>query len=161
MRTLFQDARYGVRNLAGIPGLSIVVLLTLALGIGANTTIFSVISGTLLKPVAFPDPDRMVLVWETFGKGPNNWNIVSAPNFWDFQRQAHSFESMAIFDSAGRGYNRSAAGNAQEAEQVSGLRVSAGFFSVLGVKPFLGLTFLSGEETQGKDHEAVLCYRVG
>ena len=144
--------------MARTPGFTIVALLTLALGIGANTTIFSVISGTLLKPVAIPDPDRVVLVWETFGKGPNNWNIVSAPNFWDFQRQAHSFESMAIFDSAGRGYNLSASGTAQEAEQVSGLRVSAGFFSVLGTKPFLGRTFLPEEETLGKDHEVVLSY---
>ena len=101
-----------------------------------------------------------MLVWETFGKGngPNNWNIVSAPNFWDFQRQAHSFESMAIFDSAGRGYNLSATGNKQEAEQVSGLRVSSGFFSVLGIKPLLGRTFLPEEETLGKDHEVVLSY---
>ena len=158
MGTLFQDARYGVRNLARNPGFAIVAMLTLALGIGANTTIFSVINGTLLKPLPFPDPDRMVLVRETFGKGPENWNIVSAPNFWDFQRLSHSFESMAIFDSAGRGYNLSATGNAQEAEQVSGLRVSAGFFSVLGVKPLLGRTFLPEEETLGKDHEVVLSY---
>ena len=99
-----------------------------------------------------------MLVWETFGKGPDNWNIVSAPNFWDFQRQSHSFENMAIFDSAGRGYNLSAAGNRQEAEQVSGLRVSAGFFSVLGAKPLFGRTFLPEEETLGKDHEVVLSY---
>ena len=68
-------------------------MLTLALGIGANTTIFSVINNTLLKPLPFPAADRLVLVWETFGKGPDNWNIVSAPNFWDFERQSRSFES--------------------------------------------------------------------
>src|SRR5271155_4102646 len=137
MGNFVQDARYGLRNLTRNPGFVVVAMLTLALGIGANTTIFSVINNTLLKPLPFPDGDRLVLVWETFGKGPDNWNIVSAPNFWDFQRQSHSFETMAIFDSAGRGYNLSATGNAQEAEQVSGLRVSAGFFSVLGVKPFV------------------------
>jgi putative ABC transport system permease protein len=133
-------------------------MLTLALGVGANTTIFSVITNTLLKPIPFPDADRLWLVWETFGKGPDNWNIVSAPNFWDFQKESHSFESMAIFDSAGRGYNLSSTGNKQEAEQVSGLRVSAGFFSVLGVKPLLGRTFLPEEETLGRDHEVVLSY---
>jgi putative ABC transport system permease protein len=132
MGALLQDARYGLRNLARNPGFAIVAVLTLALGIGANTTIFSVISSTLLRRLAFPDPDRLVLVWETFGKGPNNLNIVSAPNFWDFKRQSHSFAAMAIFDSAGRGYNLSATGAKHEAEQVSGLRVSAGFFSVLG-----------------------------
>ena len=136
----------------------LVAMLTLALGIGANTTIFSVINNTLLKPLPFPGGDRLVLVWETFGKGPGNWNIVSAPNFWDFQRQSHSFESMAIFDSAGRGYNLSPTGDSQEAAQVSGLRVSAGFFSVLGVKPLLGRTFLPEEETLGKDHVVVLSY---
>jgi predicted permease len=156
--TLLQDARYGLRNLARNPSFTLVAILTLALGIGANTTIFSVINNTLLKPLPFPDPDRLMLVFETFGKGPDNWNIVSAPNFWDFQRQSHSFENMAIFDSAGRGYNLSATGTAQGAEQVSGLRVSAGFFSVLGAKPFLGRTFLPSEEILGNDREVVLSY---
>ena len=110
MATLLQDVRYGLRNLTRNPGFMLVAMLTLALGIGANTTIFSVINSTLLKPLPFPDPDRLVLVWETFGKGPDNCNIVSAPNFWDFKRQSRSFESMAIFDSAGRGYNLSPTG---------------------------------------------------
>jgi predicted permease len=158
MGNLVQDARYGFRNLARNPGFMLVAMLTLALGIGANTTIFSVINATLLKPLPYPNGDRLVLVWETFGKGSDNWNIVSAPNFWDFQRLSHSFESMAIFDSAGRGYNLSPTGNSQEAEQVSGLRVTAGFFSVLGAKPLLGRTFLSEEETLGKDQEVVLSY---
>jgi len=158
MKTLLQDARYGLRNLARNPGFALVAMLTLALGIGANTTIFSVINNTLLKPLALPGADRLVLVWETFGKGPDNWNIVSAPNFHDFERQGHSFETMAIFDSGGRGYNLSATGNRQEEEQVSGLRVSAGFFAVLGVKPLFGRTFLLEEETLGKDREVVLSY---
>ncbi len=158
MGNLVQDIRYGLRNLGRNPGFMLIVALTLALGIGANTIIFSVITNTVLKPLPFPDADRLALVWETFGKGPDNWNIVSAPNFWDFQRQSHSFESMAIFDSAGRGYNLSASANSREAEQVSGLRVSAGFFSVLGAKPFLGRTFLPEEELPGKDHVVVLSY---
>jgi len=99
-----------------------------------------------------------MLVWETLGKGPENYNIVSAPNFWDFQRQSHSFESMAIFDSGGRGYNLSATGSDRQPEQVSGLRVSAGFFTVAGVTPLLGRTFLPEEEIPGKDHEVVLSY---
>jgi putative ABC transport system permease protein len=158
MGNLLQDVRYGLRNLGRNRGFVVVAMLTLALGIGANTTIFSVMNNTLLKPIPFPNPDRLVLVWETFGKGPDNWNIVSAPNFWDFQKQSRSFESMAIFDSAGRGYNLSPSNNSQEAEQVSGLRVSSGFFTVLGAKPLLGRTFLPEEETLGKDHEVVLSY---
>jgi putative ABC transport system permease protein len=158
MGTFLQDARYSLRNLARNPGFVLVAMLTLALGIGANTTIFSIINSTLLRPLPFPGQDRLVLIWETFGKGPDNWNIVSAPNFWDFQRRSHSFESMAIFDSSGRGYNLSATGSSQEAEQVSGLRVSAGFFSVLHAQPLLGRTFLPEEEILGKDREVVLSY---
>ncbi len=158
MGKLIQDLRFGIRNLRRTPGFVTVAILTLALGIGANTTIFGVINNTLWKSLPFPDSERLVLVWETFGKGPDNWNIVSAPNFWDFQRQSRSFEAMAIFDSAGRGYNLSATRDSREAEQVSGLRVSAGFFTVLGVKPLLGRTFLPEEEILGRDHEVVLSY---
>ncbi len=145
-------------NAAKNPGFTLVAALTLALGIGANTSIFSVINATLLRPIPFPDSDRLVLVWATYGKGPDNWNIVSAPNYWDFRRRSHSFEGMAIFDSGGRGYNLSAAGTKQQPEQVSGLRVSANFFSVLGVQPYLGRVFLSEEEALGKDREVVLSY---
>ena len=158
MGNLVQDVRYGWRNLTRSPGFVLVAMLTLALGIGANATIFSVINSTVLKPLPFPGADRLVLVWETFGKGPNNWNIVSAPNFWDFERQSRSFESMAIFDSSGRGYNLSPTANSQEAERVSGLRVSAGFFAVLGAKPLLGRTFLPEEEALGRDRVVVLSY---
>jgi predicted permease len=154
---LKQDLRFGLRTLRKNPGFTAAAVLTLALGVGANTTIFSLINATLLKPLPFPHPDRLVLVWETSGKGHDNWNSVSAPNFWDFQLQSKSFEGIAIFD-FGRGYNLSPAGTKQEAEQVSGLRASAGFFSVLGVKPFLGRTFLPEEETLGKDHEVILSY---
>src|SRR5271168_3744621 len=153
--SLAQDLRYGIRNLAKNPGFALVAMLTLALGIGANTTIFSIINSALLKPIAYPDPDRLVLIWETFDKDPNNVNIVSNPNYQDFRRQAHSFESMAIFDSAGRGYSLSS-NNQKDAERVSGLRVTASFFDVLGVKPLMGRTFTLDEEAPGKDHEVVL-----
>jgi hypothetical protein len=157
LERLLQDVRYGVRTLRKSPGFACVAIFTLALGIGANTTIFSVIDATLLKPLPFPQPDRLMLVWETSGKGHEDWNAVSAPNFWDFERQSKSFERMAIFD-AGRGYNLSPAGTNQEAEQAPGLRVSAGFFSVRGFEPFLSRRFLPEEETLGKDHEVFLSY---
>jgi predicted permease len=158
MTTLFQDLRYALRQLRRSPGFTLVAVLTLALGIGANTTIFSVMNATILKKLSFPDPDRLVLVWQTFGKGPDNYSIVSAPNYWDFERQNHVFEGIALFDSAGRGYNLSTGGSSAEPEQVSGLRVSANFFSVLRVQPFLGRTFLPEEEIRGKDHEVILNY---
>ena len=158
MTGLLQDIRYAVRQLRGSPGFTAVAVLTMALGIAANTTIFSVMNATLLKPPNFPDHDRLVLVWETFGHGPDDLNIVSAPNYWDFARQNHVFEDMAIFDSAGRGYNLSASGAGRESERVSGLRVSASFFPLLGVRPLLGRTFLREEEIRGNDHVVVLSY---
>ena len=158
MTGALQDIRYALRQLRKSPGFTAVAVLTLALGIAANTVIFSVMNATILKSLPFPGSDRLMLVWETFGKGPGNENIVSAPNYWDFAQQNHVFENMAIFDSAGRGYNLSAGGGSHEPEQVSGLRVSASFFTVLGLRPFLGRTFLPEEETRGKDHEVVLSY---
>lgn len=156
LTSLVADMRYGFRTLLRQPGFLVAAVLTLALGVGANTTIFSVINATILKPLAFPDSNRLVLVWETFGKGPDNENIVSAPNIWDFRSQTHCFDGIAIFDSAGRGYNLSATGG--EPEQVSGLRVSASFFPVLGVKPMLGRAFLPEEEMPGRDREVILSY---
>jgi putative ABC transport system permease protein len=156
LSNLATDIRYGLRTLLKQPGFLAAAVLTMALGVGANTTIFSVINATILKPLPFPDANRLVLVWQTFGKGPDNENIVSAPNAWDFRRETHSFEGMAIFDSAGRGYNLSSVG--EEPEQVSGLRVSANFFSILGVRPMLGRAFLAEEEMPGKDHEVLLSY---
>ena len=158
MNGLLQDFRFALRQLRKSPGFTLVAVLTLALGIGANTTIFSVMNATLLKPLAFPDPNRLVLVWQTYGKEPGNYNIVSAPNYWDFERQNRVFEGIALCDSVGRGYNLSATGSSREPEQVPGLRVSASFFPVLGVQPFLGRSFLSEEEVRGKDHEVILSY---
>src|SRR6202045_4986226 len=97
----WQDLHFSVRLLRKSPGFTAVAVLTLALGIGANTTIFSVMNATLLRTLPFPNPDSLVLVWETFGKGPNNINIVSAPNFWDFKRQRQSLGGMALFASGG------------------------------------------------------------
>jgi predicted permease len=153
MNTLWQDLRYGSRMLLKNPGFTLVAIVTLALGIGANTTIFSVINSLLLKPIPFPDADRLVLVWQSHVNNPNNRNIVSAPNYWDWRRQNDVFAEMAIFDSPGKGYDLSGEG---EPERVSGARVSAGFFDVLGAKPRLGRTFLLEEEQPGKHQVVVL-----
>ena len=153
---LFQDVRYALRTLAKSPGFAAVAILTLALGIGANTAIFSVIDATLLKPLPFPGSDGLVLVWQTYGgSGPDHINIVSALNMMDVQKQNTVLESMAWFDAAGKGYNL-AVGDVPE--RVPGVRVTAQFFHVLGVQPLLGRTFLPEEETAGKDREVVLSY---
>jgi putative ABC transport system permease protein len=157
MGTLLQDIRYGVRMLLKNPGFTAVAVLTLALGIGANTAIFSVINTVFLRPFPFPHADRLVEVWEYPVDSPDGLNIVSMPNFRDWQQQNHVFESLALFDSAGKGYNLS---EGAEPEQVPGLRTSADFFRVLGVKPYLGRTFLPEEDELGKDHEVILSYTL-
>ena len=158
LETLWQDIRFAFRMLRKSPGFTAIAVLTLALGIGANTAIFSVINSTLLKRLPYPNANRLVLVWETFGgNGPDNINIVSALNMMDVQKQNTVLEGMAWFDSAGKGYNL-AAGNVPE--RVSGVRVTAQFFHVLGAKPLLGRTFLPQEETAGRDREVVLSYRL-
>jgi predicted permease len=153
MYDLWQDLRYGARMLAKNPGFTLIAIVTLALGIGANTTIFSVINSLLLKPFPFADPDRLGLVFEIQSNDPNSWSIVSAPNYLDWQRQNDVFASMALFDSAGKGYDLS---GGVEPERVSGVRVSASFFDVLGVKPRLGRAFLPEEEIFGRHRVVVL-----
>ncbi len=135
MNAFWQDLRYGARMLFKNPGFTMVAIITLSLGIGANTTIFSVINSLLFKPIPFPEADRLVLVWQSQVNDPKNRNIISAPNFWDWRRENDVFENIAIFDSAGKGYDLSGDG---EPERISGVRVSAGFFDVLGVKPRIG-----------------------
>jgi putative ABC transport system permease protein len=155
METFVSDIRYAVRMWIRSPGFAVVAVLTLALGIGANTTMFSVVNATMLRPLPFPEPDRLATVWKGNIDDPKNLNIVSLPNFRDWKAQSHSFEEMALFDSAGRGYNLTSHG---EPEQVSGLRVTAGFFPVLGVRPLLGRTFLPEEEEPGRDRVVVLSH---
>ncbi|HKV76534.1 MAG TPA: ABC transporter permease [Candidatus Sulfotelmatobacter sp.] len=158
MTGLLNDIRYGIRQLGKNRGFAAVAVVTLALGMAANTVIFTVTNATILKKLPFRDPDRLVLVWETFGRNSSNFNIVSAPNYWDIAKQNHVFENIAIFDSAGRGYNLAPTGESREPEQVSGLRVSSTFFDVLGVQPFLGRNFLPQEEELGKSRVVILSY---
>lgn len=155
IETLWQDVRYALRMLASAPGFTAVAVLTLALGVGANSTIFTVINSTLLKPLPYPEADRLVLVWKTYASDPDDVNIVSAPDFWDWDRENDVFARMAIFDSAGKAYNLGIEGSGRQAEGVSGVRVTAGFFDVLGVTPFIGRTFRPEEETPGR-HRAVI-----
>lgn len=153
MQSLLQDLRFGARMLLKQPGFTLIAVLTLALGIGMNTAIFSVINSLLLKPIPFPEAERIALVWESQVNNPKDRNIASAPNYWDWQRQNDVFEKITIFDSAGKGYNLAGGG---EPERVSGVRVSADFFAVLGVKPRLGRTFTPEEEQPGKHQVVVL-----
>ena len=100
---LRQNVRYAIRTLRRTPGFTLAAVLTLALGIGANTTMFSVVNATLLQPVAYPHADRLVTIWKGRATDPENINIVSKPNYLGWLERSRSFESIALFDSAGRG----------------------------------------------------------
>jgi len=155
MDQLLTDLRYAIRTWRRNPGFVIVAIVTLALGIGANSTIFSVVNATLLRPLSFPDADRLMTVWKARIQDPTDINIISMPNYKEWRQRSRSFASLAIFDSAGRGYNLT---GIAEPEQVSGVRVTASFFDVLGVPPLLGRTFRPEEEEPGTNPVVVLSY---
>lgn len=149
METLFQDLRYGMRMLVKSPGFTAVAVATLALGIGANTALFSVINGVLLSPLPFPQPDQLVTLHEN---KPNfEGGSVSYLNFRDWRSETHTFFSLAL----ARAYAFSLTG-VGEAEQVSGEFISSDFFSVLGVKPVMGRTFAEDEERVGAGPVALI-----
>jgi predicted permease len=149
METLLQDVRYGVRMLLKSPGFTVVAVVTLALGMGANTALFSVIDGVLLSPLPFPQPEQLVMLHEN---KPNfEGGSVSYPNFRDWQKGNHTFSSLAI----ARSYAFSLTG-VDQAEQVSGEFVSSDFFSLLGVKPVTGRSFAREEDQVGAGPVALI-----
>jgi len=157
MRTFLSDIRYAIRMWSRSPGFVAIAVSTLALGIGANTTMFSIVNATLLRPLAYPDPDRLVVLWEgrASDPDPNTYNIFSLPDYRDLKARSRTLSEVAIFDSGGSGYNLTSSG---EPEQVSGVRVTASFFKVLGVSPFLGRNFTEDEEQPGRDRVVILSY---
>src|SRR6185503_20321659 len=130
-----KDVAYSFRMLRARPGFAAVAILTLALGIGANTAIFSVVHSLLLAPLPFPEPERLVMLWEADADDPSQTNIVAAPNYLDWQRGVKAFASTGIWEYLN--FNFSGDG---QAERVPGLRVSASTFTMLGVAPELGRT---------------------
>ena len=140
--SLLQDLRYGFRVLVRAPAFATIAILTLALGIGANTAIFSVVNGVLINPLPFQKPDQLVAIAE---KIPNFERAsISYPNFVDERKMNRTFTSMAAF--RGIGYNLTGSG---EPEHLHGEMISAGFFETLGVKPLMGRTFMPDEDRLG------------
>ena len=151
LETFGRDARYGARMLRRNPSFVAVVTLTLALGIGANTAIFSVVNSVLLKPLPFKDPNRLVIIWENDTKNRATNSPVSLSDFVDWKDQTGAFEQIAAwrflyFNLSGR----------DEPERVQGLTVSASFLPLLGAQVQLGRTFLPEEEQIGRDKVVVL-----
>ena len=153
MQTLLYDLRFALRQLRKSPGFTAVAILTLALGIGANTVIFSVVEGVLLAPLRYFQPDRLVMVWESNPRYPRVW--VSYPNFQDWQRNTRSFEKMAAaFITQG---NLTAPGAPLH---VSGQEISPGFFSTLGLGLALGREFSPEEDRPGGAPVAIISNRL-
>jgi putative ABC transport system permease protein len=150
MGTLLQDIRYGIRMLAKSPGFTALAVITLALGIGANTAIFSVINSVVLRPLPFYEPGRLVALWQT-ESAPGNFPITG-PDYLDWEAQSRTLEATSLY-SWERSANASGAG---EAEAASAISSQANFFTVLGVQPQLGRAFDPGEDQAGKNHVAIL-----
>ncbi len=149
---MFQDLRFGARMLLKHKGFTTIAILTLALGIGANTAIFSVVNGVLLRPLAYHDPDRLVWLGHTGAKS-NRKAAISPPTFADYRNQCQSFENLTALFAYNSTFNLMRNG---EPERLQGRRVSANFFATLGVAPMLGRGFLAEEDAPGRNRVVVL-----
>ncbi len=147
MSGLLQDCRHALRMLWKSPGFTVIAVVTLALGIGANVAIFSVVNAVLLRPLDYKNPDQLVVILHE-GSHP-----VAPANFLDWRSQSHSFESMGAAELWGPSLLGS-----EGTEKVSGLHVSPDIFPMLGIHPLLGRTFLPQEQQKGNDRKVVLSY---
>ncbi|HEX4499130.1 MAG TPA: ABC transporter permease [Thermoanaerobaculia bacterium] len=153
MTGLSQDVRFGLRMLRKSPGFTAVAILTLALGIGATTAIFSLVSGILLKPLPYPQPDRLIRLLQSYPeKGLDIWRLSPA-SFVLYRDQNHVFTSVAAY--AVSGVNLT---GGVRPERLQAAKVTADFFKVMSTPPALGRTFLPGEDTQGRNTVCVLSY---
>jgi putative ABC transport system permease protein len=151
METLFKDIRYGIRSLLKYPGFTAIAVITLALGIGANSAIFSVVNSVLLRPLPYSDPDRLVQLWEASVKRGRSEIPASYPNFADWRDQNHVFTQVVAYSDWS--FNLTGVG---EPERIRSAIVSPPFFSTLGIKPIRGRVFLPGEGEHGKDLVVVI-----
>jgi putative ABC transport system permease protein len=151
MDSLLQDLRYGFRMLLRNPAFAAVAIITLALGIGANTAIFSVVNATMLEPLPFPNRDRLVMIWEHSYRNGRERNVVSPGNFLRWRERARSLRNMAMISKievnvTGKG----------EPERVASANVSPALFTITGIRPLVGRTFVPDEEKPGNEHVALL-----
>jgi len=150
---LIQDLRYALRTLAGSFGFSSIIVLTLALGIGANSAIFTLVNGVILKPLPYPHSDRLVMLWETSVRSEKLGTAAPA-NFYDWHQETHSFEKMAAIDP----YPDFILTGSGEAQRLAGAAVSQEFFSLLGVHMALGRDFVPEEDHPGSSQVVILGY---
>src|SRR5215216_78434 len=153
MDTLVQDIRYGARMLRKSPALSMVAVISLALGIGANTAIFSVINAILLKSLPYNDPDSIVLAWGNMPAEGKDRNQVSATDVDDWRNQNSVFEEITTYGS----FRPIMTGNG-EPERIPAMQVGDGYFKIMKAEPILGRVFTPEEQQDGKDQVIVLSY---
>jgi predicted permease len=155
LEQLMEDVRFGLRMLRKSPGFTAVAALTLALGIGANTYIFSIVDALVLRPLEFADPSRTVALWERLPALGIDRNEVSPANFLDWKAQNHVFDHIAV-----QSWWDANLGGVEHPEHLHGFLVTPDYFEALQAQPMLGRTFLEEEGAPGKDHVAVLSYAL-
>jgi putative ABC transport system permease protein len=153
MDTLLQDLRYAVRTLSKSRGLTAVAVIALALGIGANTAIFSVVNAAMIRPLPFKDPDRLVMVWEHNRNRGRTQNVVNPANFMDWQDQNSVFQEMAVFFD-----DRFNLTDVDDPEEIPTQSVTTNFFTLLGVNPALGRAFEPDDELPDRDAIVILSH---
>ena len=153
VEALWQDLRFATRVLRKSPGFAAVAVLTLALGIGANTAMVTVVNGVILKPLPYPHPDRLVMLWER-QLSDGTLGTVAPANFVDWREQNHSFDKMAAIDP----YPDFILNGSGEPQRLTGAAVSSDFFSLLGVHMALGRDFLPEEDRPGYNQVAIVSY---
>src|SRR5262245_11851195 len=155
MRTLWQDLRYGARMLLKNPGFTLIAVITIGLGIGANTAIFSVVNGVLLSSLPYPHPEQLAMVWCNNKRQGIPDDITSYPNFVDWRDQNKTFQGMSGMMDAN--YHLTGTG---EPEEIHAAIVSINFFQVISVSPLLGRGFTADEEKPGNDRIVILSHRL-
>src|SRR2546423_6945388 len=153
MQTMLQDIRYGARMLAKKPSFTVVAVITLALGIGANSAIFSVVNGLLLRPLPYRDSERLAIIW-THSPGANVAQDWPSPGqFSAIKSQASAFEDLAL--AQGASYNLA---GGETAQRIDAVRVSSNMFPLLGAQPLLGRVFLPEEDSPGRPPAVVISH---
>ena len=157
LESLWRDLRYGARTLLRTPGFAFTAILVMALGIGATTSLFTIVRSVLLRPLPFHDPEKLVMLYEHFRQYPDNYNVVAPADFRDWRAQTHGFEDMGVWR-WWRGHISTMQGEMPEV--VTGAGGSWNLFSVLGVKPVFGRTFTPDEDRFGANDVVMLSWSL-
>jgi putative ABC transport system permease protein len=155
MDTFLNDVRYAIRNLLKRPGFTLIAVVTLALGIGANSTIFSAVHSLLLRPLPFPELERVVAVWDKMPSRGVERNEVAMANYLDWRAQSQSFDNLALY----RWWSTNLTG-VDPPERIQGFLVTGNFFDTIGTKPIMGRGFYDEENQPGKDAVAIITHSL-